>query len=114
MSEPKLRKETKYICTILVGDEYHQDGEEHVISEWNVEKTQKYGLRLEVEEPTPTRDRSIYHLYPCSIKKVTYLLQPIDIVDIEGGDRDYKNKTYDIIGYDRWEYDDYDWTQHWP
>ena len=114
MSEVKLRKETKYICTILVGDEYHQEGEEHVISEWELDKTKSYALRIEVESRKGIDKCKIYHLYPCSIKKVTYLLQPIDIVAIEGGDRDYKNKTYDIIGYDRWEYDDYDWTQHWP
>ena len=41
---------TKYIATITMGDEYHKEGEEHLVSENLVERTQQSGLELEVGE----------------------------------------------------------------
>ena len=105
---------TRYIATILVGDKYHKEGEEHVISEWNLDKTKSYGLRLEVEERKGIDECTIYHLYPCSLRKVVYELNPIEETPIEGGDRDHFEKTgCGKIGFDIWE-PQKDWTERWP
>ena len=97
---------TRYIATITKGDEYHNEGEEHSVMEHLVEKTQKYGLSLEVD-----RDRwntIYYRLYPCAIRKIVYRLEPIEIMSLPGCER--KN-----IGYDRHDLSDpNDWMEHWP
>lgn len=102
----------RYIATILMGDEYHKEGEEHILSSWEIENTKKYGLRLQVSENN--RWQTFYHLYPCSIRKITYKITPIEIETVEGGDRSnpmlYKSKG---IGID-WTGPEYDWTEHWP
>lgn len=102
----------KYIATIIVGDEYHKEGEEHTLSRWEVDKTKIYGLKLKVNEDT--FGTIYYHLYPCSIRKITYKLTPIEIETIKGGDRSnpmlYKPNE---IGYDYIEPES-DWKEHWP
>lgn len=102
----------KYIATIIVGDEYHKEGEEHTLSRFEVDKTKMYGLKLKVNEDK--YGSTFYHLYPCSIRKITYKLTPIEIETIKGGDRSnpilYKPNG---IGVDSTE-PDYDWKEHWP
>lgn len=95
---------TRYIATITKGDEYHKEGEEHPVMEHLVEQTQKDGLKLDVNE-----DRwgtVYYHLYPCTIRKVVYNLEPIEITSLPGCEKE-------SIGYDRWD-PEYDWKEHWP
>ena len=75
----------RYIATILVGDDLHAQGEEHTLSSWEVEPTQKHGLKLKTIENN--WGDTFYNLYPCTIKKITYKLEPIEISTIEGGDR---------------------------
>lgn len=101
---------TEFIATITVGDEYHKVGEEHTLSSWEIESTKEQGLKLKVK--TNSWGDTFYHLYPCSIRKVTYKLEPVEIATVEGGDR--KNVDYKPgdIGFDKTERD-YDWKDHW-
>ena len=96
---------TRYTATITKGDEYHSEGEEHRLWENEVEYTQKYGLRLETEEDN--FGVTYYHLYPCTIKKIVFRLEPIEITTLEGGNRK-------DIGFDSEDNGDYDWKEHWP
>lgn len=97
---------TKYYATILVGDEYHSVGETHELAGYEVERTKKEGLRLQVSENG--FGDVFYHLYPCSIQVFTYELVLTDITCFTGGDHDKK------IGYDKMSTNEYDWKEHWP
>ena len=101
---------TRYIATILLGDKYHKEGEEHIVSEYNIDKIKGEGLRIIVKED---RYKTVWHLYPVSLKKCVYRLEPISEEPIEGGDRDYQNRYSNKIGYD-WREEEYDWREHWP
>ena len=104
---------TKYIATITLGDNLHEEGEEHEIQPWNLYYTQKFGLKLLESEGSLGAH---FRLYPCKIKKVVYRLEPIEITTIEGGDRlndeiyGYKGK----VGRDYEDYSDHDWYDRWP
>lgn len=102
---------TRYIATIIVGDELHKEGEEHIISSWEVEPTQKHGLKLKTFENG--WGETFYNLYPCTIKKLTYKLEPIEILTIEGGDRMNCSYKKGQIGCNKDEAP-YDWKEHWP
>ena len=98
---------TKYIATITMGDEYHKEGEEHIVSENLVERTQQGGLELEVGE-NKFLNITYYHYYPCTLKKVVYRLDPIEITPFPGYDNKY-------VGYGSYDYSDpNDWQDHWP
>ena len=100
----------RYIATITVGDELHSIGEEHIIDSWKLENVKKEGLKLKTFENN--WGDSFYNLYPCTIRKITYRLEPIEIETIEGGDRmncDYKKGE---IGCDK-DKAPYDWKEHW-
>ena len=56
---------TRYIATITVGDEYHAEGEEHILTSWEVEAVQRTGLQLEVKKNN--WGDVFYHIYPCTI-----------------------------------------------
>ena len=101
----------RYIATITVGDEYHNVGEEHVLSTCDVDKTKKLGLRIEIIKND--RGHILYHLYPCKIRKETYRLEPINTEEVPGGDR--MDVPYDRgrVGYGWIDNDDYDWRDHW-
>lgn len=75
---------TKYIATITKGDEYHSEGEDHILTSWGVEAVQRTGLQLEVKKNN--WGDVFYHIYPCTIKKIVYRIEPIEISSIEGGD----------------------------
>lgn len=94
-----------------MGDEQHPTGEEHVLLSWEVERTQKEGIKLKISEDN--WGDVYYHLYPCAIRKVVYKLEPIEITTIEGGDRTNCDCWRGKIGMDK---DDapYDWKEHWP
>lgn len=100
----------KYFATILVGDEYHEVGEEHILRSWEIEETKKHGLRLEIKRNG--WGEVFYHLYPCSIRKITYKLEPIDISTIEGGDRNNADYKPGGIGVDKIT-ENNDWENHW-
>lgn len=97
---------TRYIATITKGDEYYKEGEEHRIAEYLVERTQRYGLELEVDKDN--YGVIYYRLYPCTIRRVVYKLEPIEITSLPGCDRK-------DIGYDEFDSsDNNDWKEHWP
>lgn len=95
---------TRYIATITKGDEYYKEGEEHYVMEHLVEKTKKYGLKLQTREKYGT---TYYHLYPCTIRKVVYRLEPTEITTLPGCERK-------DIGYDTYDILDHDWKDRWP
>lgn len=103
---------TRYIATILVGDEYHKAGEEHIVGQYAIENTKKYGLSLEVEGKW--RDEVRHHLYPVSIRKCVYRLDLIEIETVEGGDRsDPMLYKHGEVGLEVDDLHDYDWKDHW-
>lgn len=101
----------RYIATITVGDEFHKEGEEHAVSSWEVGRTQKEGLRLKLFENN--WGDTFYNLYPCSIRKTVYKLEPIEISTIEGGDRMNCDYCKGEIACDR-DDSERDWREHWP
>ena len=101
---------TKYIATILIGDEYHKEGEEHEFYSGLLDSVKKNGLRLEAWQNN--WDES-YHYYPVSIRKETYKLELIDVSSVEGGGREEEIKWGQKIGYDRVEREKHDWRDHW-
>ena len=104
----------RYIATIIVGDEYHKEGEEFRISEFDLENVKESGLRLEIYDEGFRDDITVYHFYPVSIRKMTYQLTLTEVDTIEGGDRKEKAKYEGIIGYDSYDHHEYDWKEHWP
>lgn len=95
---------TRYIATITKGDEYYKEGEEHYVMKHLVEETQKYGLKLQTKEDN--WGDTYYHLYPCTIRKVVYRLDPIEITSLQGCERK-------DIGYDSYR-KECDWKERWP
>ena len=64
----------------------------------------EYGLKLQTREKYGT---TYYHLYPCTIRKVVYRLEPIEITTLPGCERK-------DIGYDTYDILDHDWKDRWP
>lgn len=104
----------RYIATIIVGDKYHKKGEEFRVSEFDLENVKENGLRLEVYDEKFRDDRTVYHFYPVSIRKMTYQLTLTEVDTIEGGDRKKQEKWGQLIGYDSYDNHEYDWREHWP
>ena len=86
-----------YFATILVGDEYHQVGEEIRISEFDLEGIRNKGLRLRIEDPKFRDDIGVWHWYPASIRKKVYRLDLIEVQTMEGGDRSDRPSWENII-----------------
>jgi hypothetical protein len=100
-------------CTIAYGDEYHKEGEKHIITERELDKVKQDGLRLQIEGEYIRKDISIWHTYPVYINVDTYRLEHISSESIGGGDRSHKPDG--IIKHEKYEYrDPNDWMEHWP
>ena len=99
-------------CTIAYGDEFHKEGEKHVIQEKDLENVKCDGLRLKIDGEYIRKDVNIYHTYPVYISVETYRLDCIGIESVGGGDRSHKEDG--IIKHEVYKCeDDYDWTDHW-
>ena len=96
----------RYIATILIGDEYHKEGEEHEIGWWanTVENVKERGLRLHVKDNI--HGDGIFHYYPVSIRKEVYTMKLSEVTVFKGGGDKIESKT--------WEGDhSLDWMEHW-
>lgn len=101
---------TRYYAVITTGDEYHPEGERHLVSPVDIDRVKKQGLCLEVLNDC---HKTVYHLYPVAITKNTYRLDLIETETVPGGDRNEYRSWGQTIGYDRLDKDDHDWRDHW-
>lgn len=86
-----------YFATILVGDKYHQEGEEIRISEFDLEGIKNKGLRLRIENKEFREDIGVWHWYPVAISKKVYRLDLIEVQTLEGGDRSNRPSWENVI-----------------
>lgn len=93
-----------YFATILVGDEYHKEGETFKIDEAFVKEVQENGLRLRIENPNFRDDVSVWHWYPVSICKKVYRLDLIEVQTMEGGDRSDRPGWESLIKHESIDY----------
>lgn len=96
---------TRVVATILKGDKYHKEGEEIIVPSYQVNKTINEGLSLPINDNIT---RQIYHIYPVSLRKLTYKLELTAIETINGGNTSDNNIQYDSI-----DFTDNDWKNRW-
>ena len=105
----------KYVATITEGDEYHQTGEEHEISSYQLNTVKEEGLRLKLDDKRFRTDYTFYHIYPVKIEKRVYQMTCTASEIIEGGDRSNCKSWAGTIGQDSYKHEDpNEWMEHWP
>ena len=100
-------------CTIAYGDEYHKEGEQHIITEKQLDDVKRDGLRLRIDGEYFRKDITVWHTYPVYINIDTYRLDHIGSESIGGGDR--SQKLDGIIKHEVYQHEDpNEWMEHWP
>ena len=99
---------TRYYAVITTGDEYHPEGERHLVSPPDIDRVKEQGLCLEILDD---RYKTVYHMYPVAITKNIYRLDLIETETVQGGDR--SSHWGQTIGHFRCEKDERDWRDHW-
>jgi len=93
-----------YFVKLLVGDEYHKEGEVFKIDKEYVKDIQARGLRLKIENPEFRDDVGVWHWYPVTIVKKTYRLDLIETQTVDGGDRSNRPGWEDEIKHESIDY----------